>query len=320
MPDQLVAVFVPAEVHHHPHACIDRELAIAEHERNRHRLDQTPRHGLGLRLCCAVEQQRELVAAQPRQRVRGAHHLVEAARDSAQQLVSHVVAERVVHLLEAVEVHEQHGQHLLRAHRAREGLVKAVAEQRPVGEPGEAVVEGLARELLLEPHALTHVARVDHHAAHVAVAAEIGHVGVEMAPLVELVQHPKNGLRRLAGVLHRGGEREVVRVQQILEAVLEQLALRPPEHSQHRLADVAAAAVAEHHHEVRGRRDEAAEVRGLAARGGDQGPGQQQRDEQAERPERHLERDQPVDVVVGGGRDRARGVEGDAGGKCRENT
>ena len=39
VPNQLVAVLVPAEVHHHSHAGIDRELAVPQLERNRHRLD-----------------------------------------------------------------------------------------------------------------------------------------------------------------------------------------------------------------------------------------------------------------------------------------
>ena len=49
-------------------------------------------------------------------------------------------------------------------------MVEAVAEEGAVGEPGQAVVEGLARQLLLEHHALADVAPVEHDAAHVLVA------------------------------------------------------------------------------------------------------------------------------------------------------
>ena len=119
----------------------------------------------------ALEQQRELVAAEARERVARADDL--AAKRSAtclQQLVAGVVAEAVVDLLEPVEVDEQHREDAPGALRARERLVEPVAEQGAVGEAGEPVVERLARQLLLEPDALGDVAGVEHDAADVAVA------------------------------------------------------------------------------------------------------------------------------------------------------
>ena len=55
----------------------------------------------------AFDQQDELVAAQARHRVRGTHAFQQALRHPLQQQVSHCVAECVVHLLEAVQVHKQ---------------------------------------------------------------------------------------------------------------------------------------------------------------------------------------------------------------------
>jgi hypothetical protein len=51
-----------------------------------------------------------------------------------------VVAEGVVDLLEAVEVDQQHGQQRVRPERA-DRVADPLVEQRPVGEPGEAVVQ-----------------------------------------------------------------------------------------------------------------------------------------------------------------------------------
>ena len=69
-----------------------------------------------------------------------------------------------------------------RALRAGERLVEPVAEQRAVGEAGQPVVEGLRRQLLLEPDALGDVARVEDDAADAAVVAEVGDVRLEVAP------------------------------------------------------------------------------------------------------------------------------------------
>ena len=100
----------------------------------------------------------------------------------------------------------------------RERLVEPVTEERAVGEVGQPVVERLPGELLLEPDPLGHVARVQHDAADLPVVAEIGDVGLEVAPLFEPVRHPEEDSRGCAvreGGLDRGA---VVRVDEALEA------------------------------------------------------------------------------------------------------
>ena len=62
---------------------------------------------------------------------------------AAEQEVAALVPERVVHVLEAVEVDEHHGSLGLVALAGQQRLVDAVAKQRAVRQPGEAVVEGL---------------------------------------------------------------------------------------------------------------------------------------------------------------------------------
>ena len=51
-----------------------------------------------------VEQQRELVAAEPGEEVLAAHHALQATRDLREEQVADAVTERVVHDLEAVDV------------------------------------------------------------------------------------------------------------------------------------------------------------------------------------------------------------------------
>ena len=64
------------------------------------------------------------------------------------------MAERVVDLLEALEIDEEHGQSLLLAVLGLQRLVEPLAELRPIGEPGQVVVQCLVRdgvELAIHP-------------------------------------------------------------------------------------------------------------------------------------------------------------------------
>ena len=103
------------------------------------------------------EQDRELVAAEPRDRVAGAHRLAEAVTDREQQLVADGVAEAVVHRLEAVEVDDDDADGAVVACSACERVLHAVREQRPVREIGERIVERPVAQLSFEPVALGHV-------------------------------------------------------------------------------------------------------------------------------------------------------------------
>ena len=90
------------------------------------------------------EQDGELVAAEPG----GDLVLAEAGEplaDALQQLVAELVAERVVHLLEVVDVEQQHD----RPHVAGgERRVDLGAEERPVRQPGQLVVVGAPLDLV----------------------------------------------------------------------------------------------------------------------------------------------------------------------------
>ena len=70
--------------------------------------------------------------------------------DLAQQRVAGVVAERVVDVLEVIEVEQQQPDLVAGAARAGERGVEPVVEQRPVGQAGEAVVVGEVPKALLD--------------------------------------------------------------------------------------------------------------------------------------------------------------------------
>ena len=56
----------------------------------------------------------------------------------------------VVDGLELVEVEEEHGERFVAAVGSGQRLPQAIGEERPIGKPGQGVVEGLVLKLLLE--------------------------------------------------------------------------------------------------------------------------------------------------------------------------
>jgi hypothetical protein len=84
-----------------------------------------------------LEQDGELVPAKASRGVPGTQILFQAGADRLEQLVTHLVPEAVVDVLEVVQVHEEH-RHGARLATAAlgEGLFEAVEEQGPVGQTG----------------------------------------------------------------------------------------------------------------------------------------------------------------------------------------
>ncbi len=95
-----------------------------------------------------VEQDDELVAADPAGRVGLPDDARQSGADDLQELIARGVAEKVVDLLEAVDVDVQGGGRGLSSSRAGEHLLRAVEHQRPIREPGQAVVEGQVAEVV----------------------------------------------------------------------------------------------------------------------------------------------------------------------------
>ena len=90
----------------------------------------------------ARQQQHEVVDADVRHHVVGAHVLVQALADGAQELVAGLLTEGVVDVLEAVEVEPHEGELTLPALGAGERSRERHREHRPVGQSGDRVDEG----------------------------------------------------------------------------------------------------------------------------------------------------------------------------------
>ena len=86
------------------------------------------------------QQDRELVTTEPRHDVLRTEHVEQPRADLLQQPVSDVMAERVVDLLEPVQVQQHHRERLPALRRRPELLVDASAEQQPVRQPGQRVM------------------------------------------------------------------------------------------------------------------------------------------------------------------------------------
>ena len=184
---------------------------------------QLVRHLAGLLHRAVLEQQRELVAAEPRQHVALAHRGLHPRGDLAQQLVARGVAARVVHDLEAVEIQVQQRGLARRVARARDHLVEQVLERAAVEQVGEGVVPGL---VLQAPRQLVGFGDVEHeafqreaivadgrgatllpHPAHLAGAGDDAVAQLERAPGEARVGDRLPGVGTIVGVRDAEDER-----------------------------------------------------------------------------------------------------------------
>ena len=139
--EQRLGVLAVVGVERDPDAGLDLDGELLELEPLGDRLAHAGA-GLDRRVGAADvgDQHRELVAAEAGDGVAGAQ-VSSAARRRAQQQVAVVVAERVVDLLEAVEVDHQHGELRGLARGELDRLVHAVVEEHAVGQFGDVVVQ-----------------------------------------------------------------------------------------------------------------------------------------------------------------------------------
>ena len=134
-----------ADAQRHGH----EQLAVADQERQAHRLD----HLLGRAHRVAgiaefAQHHGELIATQARQRVATADAILQSGGNLAQQVVAGGMPERVVDVLEAIQIHVDHRDLLAVATGAGQCLAEPILEQQAIGQAGEGVMLRLVRELV----------------------------------------------------------------------------------------------------------------------------------------------------------------------------
>ena len=143
-------------------ARLDDDLLLIQAERHLEQLDD-PLGDLRrlLRPGGVLEQDRELVAAEPGGGVADTDARRQSLGDLEQHAVAGGVTEAVVDRLEVVEVEEDHRELEVLAPRPGQSVADALVEQRAVGELRDRIVKRLMLELRLERLALADVATVE---------------------------------------------------------------------------------------------------------------------------------------------------------------
>ena len=127
-------------------ACADVQTGGADVDRLFEQRGDASSHGRGLEGIGPVEKDGELVAAQAGHQIVATDNLADTRADLAEQRVPGLVPERVVDLLEVIEVDKQEGQpaSLSSAGRQRgQGPVELMEELSTISESGELIGHGL---------------------------------------------------------------------------------------------------------------------------------------------------------------------------------
>src|SRR5205814_7841758 len=110
------------------------------------------------------QEHRELITAEPGHGIPGTKRRGDPSPDGHQQLVAHLVAERVVDRLEIIQVEEENGNPAFRVR--AQCVIEVDPESGPIGKVGKRVMERLVGQLLLEGLTLAHVSHVQDKASH----------------------------------------------------------------------------------------------------------------------------------------------------------
>ena len=129
-----------------------------------------------------ADHDRELVAPQAGHGVGLAHEIGQPLPDRREELVAVTVSERVVDLLELVQVQQQQPDARPVAAHPGQRLCEPIEEQRPVGQAREGVVERLVSDQLRRPLPIGHVGELHGDGA----VGQCDHLVVEAA-------HPRRG-------------------------------------------------------------------------------------------------------------------------------
>ena len=107
-----------------------------------------------------LHQDGKLVAAQPGRRILRAKRRAQPLGNRDQQRIARRVAQRVVDLLEAVQIQKEHAAILAAAARpAGKRLAQAVQKERAIGQSRQRVVQRIVLQLGFHPLALANIAK-----------------------------------------------------------------------------------------------------------------------------------------------------------------
>ena len=108
---------------------LDVEREALEHERTREGRGDLAGHAQGrVRICSSGQKHGELVATETGNRVDIAQHAAEARPDRLQDQIAVSMPERIVDLLEPIEIHDQERETGVLAARLQDRLLDAIAE------------------------------------------------------------------------------------------------------------------------------------------------------------------------------------------------
>ena len=150
-------VFAVLGIHGNAQRRRHHELMAAHHQGRRHRLEQLASQMGGAVLVGTRKHQHKLIAPHAGHGVLFTHLFMHAPRHSHQEFIAHAVPQRIVDVLEMVQIHEQHRQRLAGALGHADIVRKAVGQQGAVGQPGEQVEMRHPADALLVGLALAHV-------------------------------------------------------------------------------------------------------------------------------------------------------------------
>ena len=123
-----------------PDAGIDVQAVLFQRERRQQGSEDLLRRSFGARLIGVEQDAGELIAAEPGHRIARAHDALQSRFHLLQQQVAVGMAEGVVDLLEAVQIHQQKGDLGAVTIRLPDRLTEAFAQQRAVRQTGQSVV------------------------------------------------------------------------------------------------------------------------------------------------------------------------------------
>ena len=189
------------------------------------------------------QQDRELVATEARRGVTVAKAGAQPVRRLHQHGITRGMAQRIVDLLEVVQVEEDHGHFVVRALGAAKPVCHAILKQRAIAKPRQRIMQRLVSKMFLQRDTLRHVADREHDAVDVRVGEQVRRNGFGAHPFTVDADHaaPDVAQRRAA---HQGrGEVCLVRgavrlVHQLGQCVIHHPFTGRAEHTLRRWTDV----------------------------------------------------------------------------------